>query len=129
VPWARRGARRRPPPRLPGHPLGVVAGRGAEDRPALSPLGCPDGALTGPSRPLLFPGLASAPGDLAAALGVVGAGAEGRQLPRDRLMQQRDPYLDAEDLGLELEGFLRLSGLVENGNLGHAYSAFRCRCV
>src|SRR3972149_1237950 len=57
-----------------------------------------------------------------------GAGREARQLPRDRLMQQRDPHLDAEDLGLELEGFLRLSGLIENGNLGHAYSAFRCRC-
>src|SRR3970282_2448656 len=58
----------------------------------------------------------------------MGAGAEGRQLPRDRLMQQRHPDLDAEDLGLELEGSLRLSGLIEDGDLGHRYSAFRCRC-
>jgi hypothetical protein len=56
------------------------------------------------------------------------AGPAARELPRDRLMEERTSHLDPEHLGPELERLLRLAFLVENGDLRHDYCAFRARC-
>src|SRR5207244_5498039 len=82
--------------------LCVAARLRPEGLPAAFPLGGADRALTRATGPLLSPGLLAAPRHLAAASGGVGARTPVRQLPRDRLMEQRHTDLDAEDVALEL---------------------------
>src|SRR5207247_9310942 len=86
----------------PRQVLCVAARLRPEGLPAAFPLGGADRALTRATGPLLSPGLLAAPRHLAAASGGVGARTPVRQLPRDRLMQQRHTDLDAEDVALEL---------------------------
>src|SRR5207244_7647767 len=116
----------------PRQVLCVAARLRPEGLPAAFPLGGADRALTRATGPLLSPGLLAAPRHLAAASGGVGARTPVRQLPRDRLMEQRHTDLDAEDVALELHRPRLLALHIEHRYGRHDYffsAAFCCAFV
>ena len=100
-------------------PEAVVAGRRPEDDAAAAPLRGPDGALAGPSGPLLAPGLLAPAADLGPGLGRVGAGPGGGELGPHDPVHHRHVDLDPEDLLGQLDRAGLLAVGVEDVDLSH----------